>query len=1742
MLTILVIDGNDDRMVFDQTFSVQENSPQNTLVGTINVEAPPGTRQFTLTSGNINNAFTLHPVTGELTVNNPSELNYENRNTYTLTTISTINGRAFTPTLTIHIKDANDPPAISHIPDQRTDENITSSAIPFQIYDPESDPDNLTLSAHSSNSALVPENQIVFGGSGENRFVTITPGNNQSGIVMITLTVRDQIISSSISFTLVVNDAPDITDIGDITIAEDQSTGFIPFEIFDSESDYSELTIVVFSSDQNLVTDQNIQVNCSHIGCTLSIMPNPDQSGTALITIRVSDGHIASEDSFLLTVEPANDPPLIEIGLEAGTPVIAAGAYHSLASSRNTVMAWGKNDMGQLGTGTSGVDNGKPYPNSVNGLENIVDLAAGENFSLALSDNGTVWSWGDNSYGQLGIGSDSSKIDSPQRVLLLTDIMDIDAGYAHALALQENGTVWSWGNNSKGQLGNGKTGQDTSENKPVLIPTLDNCVAIAAGYGHSVALKNDGTVWTWGFNASGQLGDRSETDKTQPVIVPGLANIIAIAAGDYHTVALKSDGTVWAWGDNPFGQLGDGSTIMKNCPVRVLDIFNVTGIAAGYVHTLAIRNDGTVWAWGSNVYGQLGDNSDLEMQARPVKADIFPHVIDVKAGHYHSLVLKSDGSVWSFGGNGFGQLGDNTLQGNALPLYVNGPDNIGKLDIGIPLTIDEDNQTDPILFSITDEETPSADLVVSVTSSNSRLINNSGIIIEGSGKNQSLIIQPFNNQYGRTTITIKVSDGLSFSTESFTLWVNEINDAPMISDIGYQAIDEDTSSPHIPFSISDIETPADQLLVSATSSNTELIPNASIQISGSGQARTVLLTPSKDMYGIATITIDVSDGVFVVSDTFTVRVKNVNDVPVISQISDKVTDEDTPSQSIEFVISDLETPVADLIVSANSSDPSKISLITFDGDREYRSLSILPGQDQFGTVQITIEVSDGELSAHESFALYISPVDDAPIISSIPDQEFTENMSISIPFSVTDTETPANDLIFAAISSDTSIVSNDNITIGGSDNARTINIEPTEDQSGTTDITIAVSDGNNTEFVTFSLTLTPELDWNIVENINITFDLKDIWGRAADDIFAVGNGGIIYHYNGISWSKRVTVFNDDFNAVWGNDDMVYVVGNNGVILQYNGYSWEKMFTSNSEHLNGIWGNGRSVFAVGSYGTILKYNGINWAEINSGTTTTLLDIWGNENKMYAVGNGGMVLQYDGYEWRAMSKITAYSLRKIWGSSENNVFAVGDGGTIIHFNGTEWVEQERGNFSSFKGIWGLSSDKVFAAGLQGTIVSYNGNMWSETVSGVSNTLIGIWGESIKDIYVVGENGTILKYVTDQTMIEERNALMSLYNSTNGDHWTDKTKWNGDKGTECSWYGVTCSDNHITHINLNNNQLTGQLPPQIYGLGWLKELHLSSNKLNGAIPEEVSQLTHLELLDLSHNDFSGELPTALFNIESLHSLYLSRNHFSGHIPDNIGNLSNLLYMDLSSNKLAGDIPSDILNLIQLYTDQSDIRYNALYANNSDVTNFLNDLWSSYEWQQYQTIAPSNIRPDWIETDRIQIIWDTIPDIADGGYELWYSTSENGPYTLATTTKSILDYTGNVHRLDSDTLYYFKMRTFTLSHTDNQNRVESDFSPLLSARTEKVNNPQVITSIVNIDCLEDQVAGPIPVTISDAEGGFYTVAVQTSDLLSVAENFLTICEDNNCQAMSDLGLTLSVQAQKNISTVCQTPAKCLW
>jgi alpha-tubulin suppressor-like RCC1 family protein len=361
--------------------------------------------------------------------------------------------------------------------------------------------------------------------------------------------------------------------------------------------------------------------------------------------------------------------------------VTAGGAHNLILTQTGAVWAWGSNAYGQLGTGTN---NDRAFPAIIQGVKNVQDIACGERHSLALMADGTVRAWGGNNHGQLGNGTTADSSVSV-KVLGLSSVVAVASGWYHSVALRGNGTVWTWGRNCEGQLGDGT---QTDRNEPFQIPNLSDVIAVAAGWGHSMALKKDGTVWAWGNNRSGQLGngDAERTPQSAPVQVNGskvgvfLSGIVSISCGGWHSVAVAKDGSLWTWGGNSEGQLGNNNIQSSgvNLPVQVQDangsgyFTNVLSVSAGWTHTLALQRGSHpypgpisgVRAWGASHNGQVG-NGTYDIWGMPLQiplASPFPGetVVSVAAGFYHSVALGSQGSVWTWGDNSCGQIGDGT--------------------------------------------------------------------------------------------------------------------------------------------------------------------------------------------------------------------------------------------------------------------------------------------------------------------------------------------------------------------------------------------------------------------------------------------------------------------------------------------------------------------------------------------------------------------------------------------------------------------------------------------------------------------------------------------------------------------------------------------------------------------------------------------------------------------------------------------------------------------------------------------------------------------------------------------------------------------------------------------------------------------------------------------------------------------------------------------------------------------------
>ncbi len=336
----------------------------------------------------------------------------------------------------------------------------------------------------------------------------------------------------------------------------------------------------------------------------------------------------------------------------------------------HAAMLWGDNAKGQVGDGTT---TDRKSPASLAGLSPLA-VAAGNQHTLVVNNDGTVWAWGVNGSGQLGDGTTTTR-KSPIKVSGISGVAAVSAGLNHSLALKADGTVWAWGANGNGQLGDGTT---TTRKTPVQVFGLAGVIAVSAGNYHNLALKSDQTVWAWGSNGDGRLGDGTATTRKTPIQVidtlAGFEYAIAVAAGGDFSLAIDQYGSVWSWGSNCAGQLGDGSTVTRKSPVMVPGLSNVAwGIAAGASHGLAMTGEG-VMAWGSNAKGQLGDGTTTTRKT-PVLLPESYNIWAIAAGGSHSLALGWVGDVielQAWGSNGDGQLGDGTTTNRKTPVVVPG--------------------------------------------------------------------------------------------------------------------------------------------------------------------------------------------------------------------------------------------------------------------------------------------------------------------------------------------------------------------------------------------------------------------------------------------------------------------------------------------------------------------------------------------------------------------------------------------------------------------------------------------------------------------------------------------------------------------------------------------------------------------------------------------------------------------------------------------------------------------------------------------------------------------------------------------------------------------------------------------------------------------------------------------------------------------------------------------------------------
>jgi len=387
--------------------------------------------------------------------------------------------------------------------------------------------------------------------------------------------------------------------------------------------------------------------------------------------------------------------------------------YHSIAvNSDGSVYTWGENLYGQLGNGNNTTSNIPITVNASGALagKTITQAAFGLSHSILLASDGKVYTSGRNTWGQLGNGNFGTNSNLPVAVvtsgaLAGKSILQVAAGQTHSLALSSDGKIYGWGQNNFGQIG---ISNASSSNVPVPVDTSGvlsgkTIIQIASGIYHSIALASDGTIYGWGRNGFGQLGDGEINALNNPPVAVDMSGalsgktVIQIAAGGNHSLALASDGSIYTWGQNWYGQLGAGDNSASEIPVPTPVVTNgalsgktITKIDAGYGFSIALASDGTVFTWGDNFRGQLGNGNNNNSKV-PVSVDDSgvlsgKTIVQIGAGDQHAVVLSSDGYIYTWGWNFDGQLGNGSNLNSNVPVEVY-QDSIGVLPVEVDFTV-----------------------------------------------------------------------------------------------------------------------------------------------------------------------------------------------------------------------------------------------------------------------------------------------------------------------------------------------------------------------------------------------------------------------------------------------------------------------------------------------------------------------------------------------------------------------------------------------------------------------------------------------------------------------------------------------------------------------------------------------------------------------------------------------------------------------------------------------------------------------------------------------------------------------------------------------------------------------------------------------------------------------------------------------------------------------------------------------
>lgn len=573
--------------------------------------------------------------------------------------------------------------------------------------------EQLTVTIYPSNAT---DKSVTWSSSSESVATVSNSGNvtaKNAGNATITCKANDGSgVSASCSVTVIEQpvDPTKISIVENLTMKL-EDTYRIPYTLTPSNAS----TTVTWDSDNKSVATISSDGNVT-----------PVSIGTANIVATTANGLTAS---CKLTVIDNAKPLKVSID-----KIFVGDLYSMMLKTDESLWGWGCNTYNRVIGGTQ-EDILRPVK-----ISDDIAYVSGNSCKMILKKDGSLWATGSMPTGLFNdISWDYSTFPGTLAKKIMEGVASVAVAEFHIHILKQDGSLWACGQNIDGVLGDG-----TTEKRTTPVKVMEGVKSVFAGYHHTMALKTDGSLWTWGQNKYGQLGDGTTERKLTPIkLMDG--GVASVAASYEHTMILKTDGTLWACGDNYHGQLGDGTKSRRITPVQVMS--GVKQVSSTWEHTMILKTDGSLWACGYNEYGQLGNGTTTSFStptSTPVK--VMDNVASVEAATYHTIMLKTDGSLWACGDNRFGQLGDGTTVPRTLPVkiaeYGVGVTNITLNKTSLSL---QAGQSETLTATILPSD--ATDKTVSWTSSDTSIAN-----VDSSGKVTA-------KSKGSATITCKANDG-----------------------------------------------------------------------------------------------------------------------------------------------------------------------------------------------------------------------------------------------------------------------------------------------------------------------------------------------------------------------------------------------------------------------------------------------------------------------------------------------------------------------------------------------------------------------------------------------------------------------------------------------------------------------------------------------------------------------------------------------------------------------------------------------------------------------------------------------------------------------------------------------------------------------------------------------------------------------------------------------------------------------